>query len=137
MKIYTVHCTCPTPLAANPYSTLAKSEKAAISRFFRRNGITGTDHKITVIEGTPAGVETQVDEVVDPEDAEEKTEDDHIRDYLAGSPDATNREVVAALKAKEISVTSAQVTAVKKSLNEPNPDERSDNTGGDQDQSAG
>jgi hypothetical protein len=137
VKIYTVHCDCPTPLAANPYSTLAANEQIAIKRFYRRNGISGTDHKITVTEGTPAGTEAVVDEVIDPEDVPEKTEEDHIRDYLVATPGATNREVVAAMKAQKISVTSTQVTAVKKSLSEPNPDERSDNTGGDQDQPVG
>jgi len=127
VKVYTVFCKCPTPLAANPYVTLAKSEKVAKERFFLRNGISGSDHPIEIVEGNVQ--ELPVDESVTDVD-DEKTPAELAADYLASKPDATNKEVIAALKELGAEITSPEVTLVKKSLGEKN--ERSDNTDDDQ-----
>ena len=47
---YIVKCDCPTPLANNPLTTLAGNETEAVERFNEANGISGTDHEITVVE---------------------------------------------------------------------------------------
>lgn len=129
MKIYTVFCKCPTPLAANPYVTLAKNEKIAKDRFFLRNGISGSDHPIEIVEGNVQELpvdeaETEVDNV--------KTPAELAAEYLASKPEATNKEVIAALKELGAEITSPEVTAVKRQLSEAKKDERSDNAGDDQ-----
>lgn len=47
---YIVKCDCPTPLASNPFTTLAGSEAEAVAQFKLHNGIGDTDHDITVVE---------------------------------------------------------------------------------------
>ena len=128
MNLYTVSCKCPTPLAANPYVTLAKNEKVAKDRFFLRNGITGTVHPIEIVEGNSQKLpvdeaESEVDNI--------KTPAELAAEYLASNPDATNKEVIAVLKELGAEITSPEVTLVKKSLGEKK-NERSDNTGDDQ-----
>ena len=49
---YIVKCDCPTPLASNPFTTLAGNETEAVKRFKSANGISGTDHEITVVEAS-------------------------------------------------------------------------------------
>ena len=49
MSHYTVRCSCPTPLENNPFHCEAESEDEAVSKFYAANGITGTDHPISVI----------------------------------------------------------------------------------------
>lgn len=127
--IYTLFCKCPTPLAINPYATKAKNEKVAKDRFFLRNGISGTVHPIEITEGNPQGLpvdedETEVDNV--------KTPAELAAEYLASNPEATNKEVIAALKEMDAEITSPEVTAVKRQLSEAKKDERSDNAGDDQ-----
>ena len=46
----------------------------------------------------------------------EKTEADLIREFLAANPDATNKDVIAGLAEAGVEVTSAQVTAAKKTI---------------------
>lgn len=130
MPIYTVSAKCPTPLAANPYHTLAKSDKQAIARFFRRNGISGTDHELTVVERESSdGIE--IDETPEPDTEPEKSESDRILEQLIANPTATNKEVVAALKEQGVTVQSAQVTEVKKQLSEAANVPDNDSTGSD------
>lgn len=45
---FEVACNCPTPLDANPWRCVADDADQARERFFRRNGINGTDHEVTV-----------------------------------------------------------------------------------------
>ena len=130
VPIYSVTANCPTPLAENPYHTLAKSEKQAIARFFRRNGISGTDHELTVIEREP-GNGIEIDDTPGPDAEPEKSESDLILEQLIVNPTATNKEVVAALKEQGVTVHSAQVTEVKKQLSEAANVSDNDSTGGD------
>jgi hypothetical protein len=46
--------------------------------------------------------------------APQKTEAELIREFLAKNPDATNKDVIAALAEAGVEVTSAQVTAAKR-----------------------
>ena len=51
-KHFTVECNCPTPLSENPCTLTAVNEADALEQFKQRNGITDTDHPITVTPGT-------------------------------------------------------------------------------------
>jgi hypothetical protein len=77
----------------------------------------------------------EIDDTLEPEQVPEiepeKSESDLILEHLIASPDATNKEVIAALKEQGVTVQSAQVTEVKKQLSEAANVPDNNSTGGD------
>jgi len=66
MRSFHVKCSCPTPLAVNPFTCEAESEADAKRLFFEANGISGTEHPVEITQ--------EVSEVVQPAKGKKKNE---------------------------------------------------------------
>lgn len=65
----------------------------------------------------PAAAVDEVEEVEQEPEAE-KSEAEHIREYLTANPDSANKDVIKALKKIGVEISSSQVSAARKQLAE-------------------